>query len=75
MKLIINFKITFSLQDERMKNIEAKNLSKENYLILLDKHMMEKRQIVEEEKRNEAKSMSKTIFGTNEEHCDTTLSK
>ncbi|XP_022161651.1 uncharacterized protein LOC111027556 [Myzus persicae] len=39
-----------NLYDERIRNIEAKNRSKENYLIILDEHLKNKTKITEEQK-------------------------
>lgn len=59
-----------------MKNIEAKNRSKENYLILLDKHMQDKQRISQEMKKKDEELLAhKTIFGDNELPCDVHLNK
>ncbi|VVC42662.1 Domain of unknown function DUF4496 [Cinara cedri] len=55
-----------SLHDERMRNIEAKNRSKENYLILLDKDIEDKHAYKEEmKKKYETTDTFKNILDTN----------
>ncbi|XP_060856924.1 uncharacterized protein LOC132934603 [Metopolophium dirhodum] len=52
-----------SLYDERIRNIEAKKRSKEDYLIILDEHLKNKTKITEEQKIKD-KTMTQTfIFG------------
>lgn len=66
-KIKIYYVTCFSLHDERMRNIEAKNRSKESYLKVLNEQLMEKRRLEEEQKKNMiALPLSKTILGTNE---------
>lgn len=76
MKIILSLEIIFSLHEERMKNIEAKNRSKENYLIILDKHMQDKQRISEEmAKRDKELLAQTTVFGNNERHCQANSNK
>ncbi|KAL5241812.1 hypothetical protein ACI65C_009222 [Semiaphis heraclei] len=42
-----------SLYDERIKNIEAKNRAKQNYLMILKEHQKNKSKITQEEKKND----------------------
>lgn len=50
-----------------MKNIEAKNRSKENYMILLNEHIKNKNQYAKEMKNKaDTNVMQNSILGTNE---------
>lgn len=71
MEFILSLEITFSLHDERMKNIEAKKRSEENYLILLNKHMQDKQRISGEiKKSDEELSAQTTLFKDNKQSCE-----
>jgi len=68
------------LHDERIKNIEAKNRAKENYLILLNEHIQNKQKFTEQMKKKDeiTLSASKVILGFNDSasQCDAkTLNK
>ncbi|KAL4098782.1 hypothetical protein QTP88_023320 [Uroleucon formosanum] len=51
-----------SLYDERIRNIEARNRSKKDYLIILDEHLKNKTKITEEQKKKDKKIPSTKTF-------------
>ncbi|XP_026807006.1 uncharacterized protein DDB_G0285917-like [Rhopalosiphum maidis] len=59
---LIQKELLKNLCDERIKNIEAKNRSKKNYLIILDEQLKNKTKIIEQEKEKDIKLPLNTTF-------------